>query len=109
MHDQFGEQLTALAVRIRALKDACATDATWRGHVESIETIAQRLDRDVDHLVWELRPTALDDRSPRRAGEYVQDWSTRVGIAASCTPPGCSMSGSSPMRKRRSTGSLRRR
>ena len=83
MHDQFGEQLTALAVRIRALKDACATDATWRGHVESIETIAQRLDRDVDHLVWELRPTALDDLGLRAAlANYVQDWSTRVGIAA---------------------------
>jgi PAS domain S-box-containing protein len=83
MHDQFGEQLTALAVRIRALKDACATDATWRGHVESIETIAQRLDRDVDHLVWELRPTALDDLGLRAAlANYVQDWSGRVGIAA---------------------------
>jgi PAS domain S-box-containing protein len=83
MHDQFGEQLTALAVRIRALKDACATDATWRGHVESIETIAQRLDRDVDHLVWELRPTALDDLGLRAAlTNYVHDWSGRVGIAA---------------------------
>ena len=83
MHDQFGEQLTALAVRIRALKDACATDATWRGHVESIEAIAQRLDRDVDHLVWELRPTALDDLGLRAAlANYVQDWSARVGIAA---------------------------
>jgi len=83
MHDQFGEQLTALAVRIRALKEACATDATWRGHVESIETIAQRLDRDVDHLVWELRPTALDDLGLRAAlANYVQDWSARVGIAA---------------------------
>jgi PAS domain S-box-containing protein len=83
MHDQFGEQLTALAVRIRALKDACTTDAALRGHVESIETIAQRLDRDVDHLVWELRPTALDDLGLRAAlANYVQDWSARVGIAA---------------------------
>jgi signal transduction histidine kinase len=51
--------------------------------VESIETIAQRLDRDVDHLVWELRPTALDDLGLRAAlANYVQDWSGRVGIAA---------------------------
>jgi PAS domain S-box-containing protein len=83
MHDQFGEQLTSLAVRIRALKEACPADADWRAHVESIEAISQRLDRDVDHLVWELRPTALDDLGLRAAlANYVQDWSARVGIAA---------------------------
>ena len=83
MHDQFGEQLTALALRIRALKDACGDREDWRAHVESIETIAQRLDRDVDTLVWELRPTALDDLGLRAAlANYVQDWSTRAGIPA---------------------------
>jgi PAS domain S-box-containing protein len=83
MHDQFGEQLTSLAVRIRALKDASGANDDWRAHVDSIEAIAERLDRDVDHLVWELRPTALDDLGLRAAlASYVQDWSTRVGIAA---------------------------
>jgi PAS domain S-box-containing protein len=83
MHDQFGEQLTALALRIRMLKEACGGHDDWRAHVESIEAIAQRLDRDVDHLVWELRPTALDDLGLRAAlANYVQDWSTRVGISA---------------------------
>ena len=83
MHDQLGEQLTALAVRIRMLKDACGDRDDWRAHVESIEAIAQRLDRDVDTLVWELRPTALDDLGLRAAlSNYVQDWSNRVGISA---------------------------
>ena len=83
MHDQLGEQLTALAVRIRMLKDACGDRDDWRAHVESIEAIAQRLDRDVDTLVWELRPTALDDLGLRAAlANYVQDWSNRVGISA---------------------------
>jgi len=83
MHDQFGEQLTALALRIRMLKEACGDRDDWRAHVESIEAIAQRLDRDVDTLVWELRPTALDDLGLRAAlANYVQDWSNRVGISA---------------------------
>ena len=83
MHDQFGEQLTALAHRIRMLKDACGDRIEWRAHVESIEAIAQQLDRDVDQLVWELRPTALDDLGLRAALEhYVQNWSSRVGIPA---------------------------
>jgi PAS domain S-box-containing protein len=83
MHDQFGEQLTALALRIRMLKEASAGHDDWRAHVESIEAIAQRLDKDVDTLVWELRPTALDDLGLRAAlANYVQDWSSRAGVSA---------------------------
>ncbi|HEY5620020.1 MAG TPA: PAS domain-containing protein [Vicinamibacterales bacterium] len=83
MHDQFGEQLTALAVRIRTLKEACGNHDEWRAHVESIEDIARQLDRDVDHLVWELRPTALDDLGLRAAlANYVENWSSRVGVSA---------------------------
>ena len=84
MHDQFGEQLTALAHRIGALKDACRDSADLRraGRRRSRRS-PQRLDRDVDHLVWELRPTALDDLGLRAAlANYVQDWSERVSIAA---------------------------
>jgi PAS domain S-box-containing protein len=83
MHDQFGEQLTALAQRIHMLKRAAASDDTVRSHVEVLETIAQQLDRDVEQLVWELRPTALDDLGLRAAlTNYVRNWSTRTGIAA---------------------------
>lgn len=83
MHDQFGEQLTALALSIRGLRDASGDAASWRTKVDGLEAIAQRLDRDVDHLVWELRPTALDDLGLRAAlANYIQDWSNRAGIAA---------------------------
>jgi PAS domain S-box-containing protein len=81
MHDQFGEQLTALSRAIGGLKAACAGDAGLAAQVEALETIAQRIDRDVDQLVWELRPTALDDLGLRAAlANYVQDWSKRVNI-----------------------------
>jgi len=83
MHDQFGEQLTALALRIRMLKDAGGEQDSRRPLVDAIEEIAKRLDHDVDQLVWQLRPTALDDLGLRAAvANYVQDWSARVGIAA---------------------------
>ncbi len=83
MHDQFGEQLTALGRSIELLKDACADQPELRRQVEALEAVAQQLDRDVDHLVWELRPTALDDLGLRAAlANYVQDWSKRVGISA---------------------------
>src|SRR5262249_26456302 len=83
MHDQFGEQLTALGNRIRLLKEASGTDVEVRLHVEALEALAQQIDRDVDTLVWELRPTALDDLGLRAAlANYVRDWSTRVKIPA---------------------------
>jgi two-component system, NarL family, sensor histidine kinase UhpB len=83
MHDQFGEQLTALSRGIGALKDACGGSPGLSGLVETLENIARQLDRDVDQLVWELRPTALDDLGLRAAlANYVQDWSRRVNIPA---------------------------
>src|SRR5687768_16739693 len=83
MHDQFGELLTALARGIAMLREACGASAGLSAHVESLATIAQRIDRDVDHLVWELRPTALDDLGLRAAlDNYVRNWSSRIGVAA---------------------------
>ena len=83
MHDQFGEQLTSLSREIALLKDACAGQSDLSGNVQSLEAISQQLDRDVDHLVWQLRPTALDDLGLRAAlANYVQDWSKRVKIHA---------------------------
>jgi PAS domain S-box-containing protein len=83
MHDQFGEQLTTLALRIGALKAATRDNPPVAEQVAALEAVAQQLDRDVDQLVWELRPTALDDLGLRAAlTNYVQDWSRRVGVAA---------------------------
>jgi PAS domain S-box-containing protein len=83
MHDQFGEQLTALGLGIRTLRDACAGSTPLSTQVEALEQVATQLDRDVDHLVWELRPTALDDLGLRAAlANYVQDWSQRACVTA---------------------------
>jgi PAS domain S-box-containing protein len=83
MHDQFGEQLTALSRNIGALKEAVADTPSIAPLVATLETIARQIDRDVDQLVWELRPTALDDLGLRAAlVNYVQDWSRRVEIPA---------------------------
>jgi PAS domain S-box-containing protein len=91
MHDQFGEQLTALGHRIASLKSACADRSDLREQVEALEAVAQQLDRDVDHLVWELRPTALDDLGlPAALATHIQNWSTRAGIAVELHTSGLS-------------------
>jgi PAS domain S-box-containing protein len=82
MHDQFGEQLTALGHRIAALKDASAGHPELAVPVQAVEAVARQLDEDVDHLVWELRPTALDDLGLQAAlANYVKNWSERARIS----------------------------
>jgi PAS domain S-box-containing protein len=91
MHDQFGEQLTALGRGIAMLADACAGRPDLLAHVQGLATVSQRIDRDVDQLVWELRPTALDDLGLRAAlTNYIQDWSKRVGISVQLHTAGLS-------------------
>jgi PAS domain S-box-containing protein len=91
MHDQFGEQLTSLGLGIRALRDRCQNDADLTRQVEALEQVAQQLDRDVDHMVWELRPTVLDDLGLRAAlDNYVQNWSARSGVPAALHTSGLS-------------------
>ena len=83
MHDRFGEHLTALARRIGLLKESAADRPELRTDIEALENVSHQLDQHVDRLVWELRPTALDDLGLRAAlANYLQDWSKRVGIAA---------------------------
>src|SRR5579864_83154 len=61
MHDQFGEQLTALSLCVGRLKAACANDSRLTGELDALAAIARHLDDGVEQLVWQLRPTALDD------------------------------------------------
>jgi PAS domain S-box-containing protein len=83
MHDQFGEQLTALELGIGMLKNACADQPRLREHIEALQAVSRQLDSDIEHLVWELRPTALDDLGLRAAlDNYAQNWSKRAGIRA---------------------------
>jgi len=87
MHDQFGEQLTALSLQIGRLKAASANGsaagADIRTEIDALDAIARRLDDDVDELIWQLRPTALDDLGLRAAlTNYMQGWSERTHIPA---------------------------
>jgi len=83
MHDQFGEQLTTLARRIEALNEHLDARPELAEPIAALEAVADQIDRDVNHLVWQLRPTALDDLGLRAAlASYVQDWSNRVQVPA---------------------------
>ncbi len=83
IHDQLGQRLTALRLKIASLRQAAIENADLAPRVERLQEIAAKLDSEVSFLAWELRPTALDDLGFVDAiGEYVSEWSKHVEIAA---------------------------
>jgi PAS domain S-box-containing protein len=81
MHDQFGQQLTVLLLKLGMLKEDCGEQNRLREQVETLEGVATQLDEDVDFLVWQLRPTELDDLGLLAAvTNYAQNWSKHFGV-----------------------------
>jgi two-component system CheB/CheR fusion protein len=81
MHDQFGQQLTALKLKLDTLKEDCGEQTKLCEQIEALQAIAEQLDADVGYLAWEMRPSALDDLGLHAAlSSYVQNWSQHVGV-----------------------------
>jgi PAS domain S-box-containing protein len=81
MHDQFGQQLTVLLLKLGMLKEDCGEQKRLCEQVEMLEKVAGQLDEDVDFLVWELRPTVLDDLGLQDALiNFAQNWSKHFRI-----------------------------
>jgi two-component system, chemotaxis family, CheB/CheR fusion protein len=83
IHDQIGQQMTALRLNLAALEQSYSGDKKVREKLEQTKTIAERLDADVDFLAWELRPAALDDIGLAGAmRSFVGQWSNHSGVEA---------------------------
>ena len=83
LHDQLGQRLTALRLKIASLKDSSPTEPEFAARVQRLQEIAERLDSEVSFLAWELRPSALDDLGLTDAiGAFVNEWSKHYEIPA---------------------------
>jgi PAS domain S-box-containing protein len=81
LHDQLGQQLTALRLTLETLKSHAVAGTALRIQVETLEQLAQQLDQDVAFRVWELRPAGLEDSGLRVAlTNYVHSWSKHFNI-----------------------------
>lgn len=81
LHDQLGQEITALGLQLAAMKSSADATAPLRAQIAALEDIVKRLDSDVDFLVWELRPTALDDLGLSEAlSDYIASWSKYFDI-----------------------------
>jgi signal transduction histidine kinase len=83
LHDQLGQQITALRLTLETVKTLSSERAELRTQVETLQELAQQLDQDIAFRVWELRPAALKGLGLAAAlTEYAGNWSKRFGIRA---------------------------
>jgi signal transduction histidine kinase len=83
IHDHLGQQSTALRLNLEALKEQCLAYEELCEPIAQTQTIAARLDADVDFLAWELRPASIDDLGLAAAlANFVKDWAKHFEIPA---------------------------
>jgi two-component system, chemotaxis family, CheB/CheR fusion protein len=76
LHDQVGQQLTALRLTLQRLMEGNGS-----ADLEHALALTQQLDRDLDFLSWELRPAVLDDLGLAAALPlFLKEWSAHYGI-----------------------------
>jgi len=83
LHDQLGQQLTALRLRLESLKSNSAADKNLADQIDDLQKLVRGIDSEVDFLAWELRPIALDDLGlPAVLTNYGEEWSSHYKIPA---------------------------
>lgn len=84
LHDQLGQQLTVLRLKLDGLRSKTKSRSVPAGPINELQDIVKKLDDDVDFLAWELRPVALEELGLKAAlANYVKQWSSHFGIEIS--------------------------
>jgi signal transduction histidine kinase len=82
LHDELGQQLTALRMKLERVRSLCENDELC-AEIDETQIIARNIDEGVDFLAWELRPSVLDDLGLFAAlTKYVKEWSHHSGVPA---------------------------
>jgi PAS domain S-box-containing protein len=83
LHDQLGQDVTALGLKLASLRNRADLPADAREQLGLLEGAVSRLDSDVEFLVWKLRPTGLDDLGLAEAlADYVASWARHFNVDA---------------------------
>jgi PAS domain S-box-containing protein len=83
LHDQLGQRLTALRLKIASLKELAVDQPMIQARVTRLGEITEGIDQEISFLVWELRPAVLDEVNFVPAlQQYVTEWSRHYEIFA---------------------------
>src|SRR5205807_1469486 len=83
LHDQLGQQLTALRLTLERYRDRNAAGGPVDEELTRAASLAKEIDSELDFLAWELRPAVLDDLGLSAAlPRFLQEWSEHHQVAA---------------------------
>jgi signal transduction histidine kinase len=83
IHDDLGQQLTALRLRLEYLGSILESRADLHGAVGSVQESAKKLDQHIDYLLRELRPAGLEELGLLAIlRQTIAEWSATFGIEA---------------------------
>jgi len=81
LHDHLGQQLTVLRLSLAVCKERASGDETLQQQLAKAESVATRLDADIEFLAWELRPSQLDKGLVTAIDSYAREWSHHFRVA----------------------------
>ncbi len=82
LHDQLGQELTALILGLKALQDSIAAGESAGERAAQLQAMAVQIGQEVRSLAVQLRPSVLDDLGLALAlSNYVEQWSARAHVA----------------------------
>jgi signal transduction histidine kinase len=83
LHDQLGQLVTALGLKLSILENTAEVPPPLQKDIAAVVDIARQLDEDIDFIVWQLRPSVLDDFGLVEAlNDYVANWLHHFGVSA---------------------------
>lgn len=81
LHDEVGQQITALMLSLKSMEDV-ATEGDLTSKLRELRATAEQVGREIHELAYELRPVALDELGLVRALSGLLDhWTTRSQVA----------------------------
>jgi PAS domain S-box-containing protein len=83
LHDHIGQEMTALRLKVDRIAAMLDGEHPALEELESVRTLAEKMDMDVGFLSWEMRPTELGFLGLADAlSSFTSEWSRQYGIEA---------------------------
>ena len=90
LHDQMGQQLTALKLGLESLDGPLPEGVTRPERLQQMLALTRQIGHDMHRIAWELGPAALEELDlPTALSNYAEEWSGHSGVPVQfqCTGP----------------------